>query len=337
MSTRRPGRVGPRRAGQASWDGSGRPSGDLSSLSPPGQVADWRMTVLFVAVARTGVFAQLPGTADDLAASLGLDPNGLRVVLDALRAWGIVEQDRSGDGRYAMGPEAPGPEAAATIRQHARAIRRWGTSVDDRLRGVLDDSPAGIPEPEVYLDALAVTARETAPELVDLCLARFPQARSVVDLGGCHGEYSLEFARRGLKVTMQDMPTMIDIVQRRGQLASAGVELFAGSFFEEVPEGPFDLAFCAGITHTFDGDHNLALYGRLRPVVNGGGGIAVVTFLRGRQPLADVFAVQMLVNGNGGDTHAEAEYRAWLTAAGFRVDEAPVDIPDRAQSVLFAT
>ncbi len=309
---------------------------DLSFLSPPGQVADWRMMVLFDAVAGAGVFAELPGTADDLAAALGLDPHALRVALDALRAWGIVERD-DGEGRYAIGPQAPSPGATAAIRQHARAVRRWSASVGDRLRGVADDRAAGTLEPEVFLDALAEAARSTAPQVVDLCLTRFPRARSVVDLGGCHGEHSLEFARRGLQVTMQDLPTMIEIAQRRGRLASAGVELFACNFFEELPDGPFDLVFCAGITHTFDGDHNLALYRRLRPIVNARGGIAVVTFLRGRQPLADLFAVQMMVNGNGGDTHAEADYRAWLTAAGFRVDDQPVDLPGRGQSILFAT
>lgn len=307
---------------------------DLSFLSPPGQVVDWRMTLLVDAAAGAGVLAALPGTDDDLAASLGLDAHALRVLLDALSAWGVVVRD--GDGRYALGPDAPGPDATATLRHHSRALRRWSTVLDRRLRGQLEEDRPAMAEPEVFIDALAVNARRAAPGIVDLCLARFPAARSVLDLGGCHGEYSLEFARRGLRATMQDMPTMIDIVQSRGTLAAAGVELVAGSFFDAVPDGPFDLAFCTGITHTFDGDHNLQLYSRLRPVVTAEGGVAVVTFFRGRHPLADVFAVQMLLNANGGDSHAEEEYREWLTEAGFRVDAAPVDIPDRPQSVLFA-
>ncbi len=192
-------------------------------------------------------------------------------------------------------------------------------------------------DPAVFGDALAMSARAAAPDLVDLCLARFPGARSVLDLGGLHGEYSLEFARRGLAVTMQDLPPMIEVARARGRLQEAGVALFEGSFFDAVPDGPFDLAFCCGITHTFDGDHNVTLFRRLRPVVPPDGGVAVVTFLRGRRPLADVFAVQMLVNGNGGDSHTDDEYRGWLGTAGFAVDASPVDLPDRPQSVLFAT
>ena len=308
---------------------------DLSFLTPPGEIADWRMTVLFDAVAGAGVLDRLPGSAADLAGSTGLDAHGLRVVLDALAAWGVVARDV--DGRYVAGPEAPEADDAAVIRHHARAVRRWTTTLDARLRGEPEAQRVGMVEPAVFADALSVTARAAAPGLVDRCLDRFPGTRSVLDLGGLHGEYSLEFARRGLAVTMQDLPPMIEVARARGRLEAAGVELFEGSFFDAVPEGPFDLAFCCGITHTFDGDRNRALFANLRPVVPAGGGVAVVTFLRGRKPLADVFAVQMLVNGNGGDSHTEEEYRDWLGAAGFRVDGDPLDVPDRPQSVLFAT
>jgi SAM-dependent methyltransferase len=309
--------------------------GEPTFLAPPGEVADWRMVVLFDAVAGAGALDALPGTADELAATLGLDAHGLRVALDALGAWGVVERD--GAGSYRPGPDRPDAEVGAGLRHHARAIRRWSTSVEKRLRGAPDEIRPGMPDPELFIDALAVNARKGAAELVDVCLARFPEARSVVDLGGGHGEYSLEFARRGLRATMQDLPVMVDIVRRRGVLAEAGVELVAGSFFDAVPDGPFDLAFCTGINHTFDGEHNRDLFGRLRPVVAPAGGLALVTFFRHRHPLADVFAVQMLANGNGGDAHAEADYREWLAGAGFRPDEGVVDLPGRAQSVLFAT
>ena len=308
---------------------------DLTFLAPPGEVADWRMILLCDAAASSGVLAQLPATAEAVAAPLALDPHAVRVVLDALAALGIVA--RGPDGTYERGPAAPTDDAIATIRHHARSLRRW-TAVEGRLRGEPADAPSARPEPEAFHDSLAVSARRAAPQVVDACLARFPGARSVLDLGGLHGEYSLEFTRRGLRATMQDLPAMIDVARRRGRLAAAGVELFEGSFFEAVPQGPFDLAFCSGITHTFDGDRNLALYRNLRTAVAPGGGVAVVTFLRNRNPLAALFAIQMLLNDNGGDTHTEDEYRSWLGAAGFTVDQDVLDLPgDGARSVLFAT
>ncbi len=330
--------MSPSGPGPTGGAGGAAPAGrhaDVSFLAPPGQVADWRLTLLFDAAAGGGVLGALPGTAADVAGRLDLDPHGVRVVLDALIPWEVVERDA--DRSYRPGPQMPSPDAAFSLRHHARALRQWGEAIPDRLRGTPVETRPGMANPELFIDALAVGARQAAPQLVDLCLARFPKARSVIDLGGAHGEYSLEFARRGLQVTMQDLPTMTDIVARRGRLAEAGVELFAGSFFDAVPGGPFDLAFCCGINHTFDGDHNEDLFRRLRSVVSPHGGLTVVTFLRGRNPVADIFAVQMLAVGNGGDSHGEDEYRSWLTGSGFVVDEIAVDVAGRPQSVLFAS
>lgn len=312
-----------------------RPGPDLSFLAPPGQVADWRATVLLDAVLSTGVLDALPGTVEQVASRAGVDSHALRVVLDALAALGPVH--RSDGGVYEQAAEAPDRPTAATIAHHARALRRWATTAEGALRGDAGAAVGPPVDPETFHDALAANARKSAPEVVDACLARFPGATSVLDLGGLHGEYSLEFTRRGLKATMQDRAAMIEVARRRGRLEAAGVELFAGDFFEAVPPGPFDLAFCSGITHTFDGAANLTLWRNLRPVVATGGGVAVVTFLRNANPVTDLFAVQMLLNANGGDTHTEAEYRQWLGQAGFQVDDEVVDLPGPgARSVLFA-
>ena len=151
--------------------------------------------------------------------------------------------------------------------------------------------------------------------------ARAPGSATVLDLGGGHGEYALEFARRGLRATMQDRPTMIDIVGRDRRFEEAGVELFAGDFFELLPSARYDLVFCSGVTHTFDGEHNLELYRRLAPILAPSGCLAIQTFLRGRHPVAALFAVQMLANGGGADTHSLEEYSRWLAEAGFEAPE----------------
>ncbi|MFO7777891.1 MAG: hypothetical protein R6V28_06035, partial [Nitriliruptoraceae bacterium] len=65
-----------------------------------------------------------------------------------------------------------------------------------------------------------------------------------------------------------------------------------------------------------------------------GGVLAISTTLRGRNAVAPVFAVQMLLAGDG-DTHSEDELAGWLAAAGLG-DLAVEDIPDRPQSLLTA-
>lgn len=116
---------------------------------------------------------------------------------------------------------------------------------------------------------------------------------------------------------MQDRPGVVELARRKGRLSAAGVELLAGDFFESLPAGPFDLVFCAGVTYTYDAENNIELYRRLKPLLVPGGVLALHTFLRGTDPLASIFAVQMLMATGAADTHGEDDYRKWLSDTGF--------------------
>jgi SAM-dependent methyltransferase len=292
------------------------------------------MVLLFDAAAGAGILDGLPATSGDVAARLGRDEHACRVVLDALAVWDVVEVGV--DGAYAVAPTAPDQHQAAALRHHAAAIRRWSNELVDRLRGETPPGGRAMSLPlEPWLDALAVYARPLVPLVADVCLERVPGARRSLDLGGGHGELALELARRGLHVTMQDRPEVVELARQRGALESAGVELFAGDFFERLPDERFDVVLCAGVTHTFDGPGNRRLYRSLAPIVAKGGGFAIQTFLRSHRPAASVFATQMLVAGRGGDSHGEEDYATWLRDAGFTSPEV-VHLRGRPESVLFA-
>lgn len=288
---------------------------DYSFLAPPGEVADWRLISIFDAADEARLFEELPVTPAEVAARLGLDERAVRILLDALSAWGVVEEL---DGSYSMRLDWPLDRGeTAILRHHARVLQTWSTQLGDRLRGV-PPAPSGMP-PERrrrWLEALAVGARDQAPLAVEACLRRFPNARSVLDLGGGHGEYARAFARRGLRVTLQDLEPTIELLGD-SDLSDSGVELFAGDFFETLPAAQFDLVLCAGITHIFDGERNRLLYRQLASVLAPSGGLAIITFLPERDPRALIFAVQMLAVSAGGNAHSESDYRDWLKTEGY--------------------
>lgn len=313
-------------SGLSGWDG-------LSFLAEPGEVADWRPVLLYGTAADMGLIDALPGRPDELAAKLGLDGHAVRVVLEALAVWRIVD---SHDGeRYVPGPDAPVAADDAVLRHHARSLRMWGNQIEDRLRGVPPRPDLRLQPLGPWMDALAVNARASAKATVQACLARLPSATTALDLGGGHGEYALELARRGLRVMMQDRPEVVELAQQRGRLEAAGVELFAGDFFQALPGGPFDLVLCAGVAYTFGSDANRRLWDRVKAIVAPAGALAVHTFLGGSHPLAAVFAVQMLMVGRGGDTHREEDYRTWLAAAGYGSVEV-THLARPPETVLFA-
>lgn len=306
---------------------------DRSFLAPPDAVSDWRMLLAYDAAADAGLLSTLPATAEQAASRRGLNAHAVRAALDVLAEWRIIE--RHADGRYRTGRAAPSADLAALYRHHARSIRLWAATLEHRLRGT---SPGGARPParrDLWYAALAAFAQPTSAAVVNACLTRFPSARSVLDLGGGHGQHALAFARRGLSATMQDRADAVELARANGR-EDDGVVLFAGDFFETLPDGPFDLVFCAALTETYDGSHNAALFERIRPILSPHGGVALLAFVYGRDPAVAAFAVQMLVAGNGGDTHSEADYRRWLGDTGYR-DVDVIDLDGQPQSLVFAT
>ncbi|TDD18425.1 class I SAM-dependent methyltransferase [Nonomuraea diastatica] len=243
-----------------------------------------------------------------LAGRCELDPAALRAVLGKLTVWEVLAEDA--DGTYRPGPRFPVPPGDAVLLRHAATIRRWALLLGPRLRDrtALPEGLPARPAPpsRAEPDLLAINARRLTAPMVDVCLRHFPEARRVLDLGGGHGEHAREFARRGLRATMQDLPELIGIAEERGRLKAAGVELFAGDLRTTLPPGPFDLVLCAAVTNMFDAVVNRDLYRRLRMLIAPGGGLALVTYMRGRDEVTASFGLQMLVWTDGGRPYLHA-------------------------------
>lgn len=306
-----------------------------SFFAGPNQVDDWRKVLLCDAAAEAGVLAALPASPAVIADRFGLDQRAVRILLDALAVWDVVVA--SEDDSYGPGPAMAGDDDPAVLPHHGSAIRNWSRVIDDRLRGAPVTPPAPQPAPNTakWLDTLAVFARRWAPTLADACLARFPEATTALDLGGGHGEYALELARRGLRVTIQDRIEVTDLAQADGRMAAAGVKVFAGDFFEQLPDRAFDLVLLANVAHTHDAAHNIELCRRILPNIAAGGGLAMTAFVRGRDPRSAIFALQMMSGTGGGDAHTEHDYARWLGEAGFS-SCLTTDLDAQPQSLVLA-
>lgn len=301
---------------------------DHSFLAPPDLVLDWRRVVLTSAANRSGVLDRLPGTADEIADSTGLDDHSIRVLLDALTLWEVVDRK---DGTYSRGRQHPDDDSMLVLDQHAQFMQRWWSELDDRLSDrILENPPRRPPGAlESWLAALGANGRKQAPTIIDHCLRRFPEATSVLDVAGGHGAYGIEAARRGKHVTLLDLPEVIDVISGWESVSASGIDLFPGDVNTTRPEGTFDLVLCFGFSHTQPAACLGELFGHLASLTSPGGGIAVHTFLRDGGPVPTLFAVQMLLTGRGGDTHRLDDYTRWLTDAGFEPPHVE-DLGDRS-------
>jgi hypothetical protein len=89
----------------------------------------------------------------------------------------------------------------------------------------------------------------------------------------------------------------------------------------------FDIVFMGNICHIYSEKGNKKLIKSASNIMRSGGMIAIEDMVRGRSPMAEMFAVNMLANTEEGSTYTEAQYMEWLTDAGFR----KIEIFDHAQ------
>lgn len=305
-------------------------------MAAPGQLADWRLVLVYDAARSTGLFEALPATPADAAARSGLAPVAVRATLDALCDAGVLQA--GDDGTVGPGPNWPSSAADVQLHQHATTLRRWATSLEARLRG--EELPGrGVFQLKEWLQSMAVHAASEADPVAEAALGALQPARrnaadlTALDLGGGHGRYAAALAARGVHVVMQDRADVVAVVEQEGWLAGTGVELVAGDFHEQLPDGPFDIVLAVGVMHTMGPELAASLLARVGTRLRPGGVLLIRTMLRRGSPTASLFAVQMTVAGLGGDTHRLEDYQAWAAAAGLG---APQVTPAGNGSMLLA-
>ena len=310
------------------------------SLAELRDLAD--LAVLIAAATEAGLFESLgrePATTVELAQRLRYDDRAVRITLLALEEAGLLE--RSGD-RFQPSEQCRqdlcDPEAATYagggLPHWLRSVRSWTRLSEVLSRGGPLEPYSGQRSPEDvarFMAGMAAAPLERVERIVDICLERHPDARSVLDVGGGPGHMTRTFVARGLLGTLFDTPGVIGYVTDAYGLGDMdGLSTVSGDLLtDELPTGPFDVVLISNVMHIYGPEVNRRLLEKAAKVVPAGGIIAIAEFLRGRSGKAGRFGVQMLLKSDGGDAYSESDFTEWLEEAGFGgVQVADLD-PDR--------
>jgi SAM-dependent methyltransferase len=192
-----------------------------------------------------------------------------------------------------------------------------------------------------FMQAMASKTEENVEDTVNNILKRKKDAKNLLDLGGGPGAYARAFVNKGIKSILYDMPDVIEYVSREFRLKGIkNLTLKRGDFtkneFEkEFEVESFDIVFMANICHIYSAEENGLLIKRVSKLLKPGGMIAIEDFVRGRSPMAEMFAVNMLANTEGGNTYTEAQHREWLEGAGFSKIEV-TDLNEKERQLITA-
>jgi len=310
-----------RAGGRAPYHSAMKPTQlDLIQLRDGAEIA-----ATIAAAAQAGITTALAGgpvETDRIAEDLGLNGRATRIVVGALADAGYAERSAAGfrlseHGRQQLGDDGAG----AGLPLWLMNLRAW-VQLPEVLASGEPVEEGGTPTDDEtlarYMAGMAAAPKERVERLVDLCLARVPDAALVLDLGGGPGHFARAFIERGARATLVDTPETVEFVATTYGLADTdGLKLVGGDFVDgTLPDGPFDIVLMSNITHLYPPAVNRRLIQRVAEAVRPGGAIAIADFVRQRSPRAARFALVMLLRTQAGDTYAEQDYHEWLGAAG---------------------
>ncbi len=307
-------------------------------------IEDANKIILLGSALKTGLFSSLTEKKDipSLTQQLGADKRALYIVLEALCAMGYVEKENDNyiiaDRARPLFIEGGKDYVGGYLPHTLNKLYSWL-----ELPEIIKGEKIGRRKPDnisTFMKAMASVPEKDVKEIVSHCLDKKKDAKTVLDLGGGPGIYAKVFVDRGLKAVLLDTPETIDYVSGEFGLADIrNLALMKADFtddefvneFEEL----FDIVFMGNITHIYSEDVNRNLLMRVGRLLNKKGMVVIEDFIRGRSPYAEMFAVNMLANTQGGGTWTEEQYRKWLKDAGYSNIEV-LDLADKEKQLITA-
>ena len=313
-----------------------------------GRLLEGMMTAQVTSVlARLGVPDQLAGgplTADQLAARVGAAADGLRRLLAAAAAYGLVSQDSQ--GRFALTEDGELLRSDVDGSARALAIGFFGPPIwanfgrtADVVRNpepVNPAEPGGVfayyaAHPEEAVWFAQGMGRATTILVSQLAEAGFRPLTGgrIVDVGGSQGtllSYLLQ-AVPGATGVLLDRPEALAAAP--GYLAAAGVadrvELVPGDFLRDIPAG--DLHVICHTLHNWGDEQARAIIGNCARASHPGAGLMVIDQLLpdGPKPSPAHLMDLIMMLAVGGRERTRAEHEALTGPAGYTlVRETPV-------------
>lgn len=289
---------------------------------------------VIAAAADLDVFTALDGqpmTALMLAARVGGHPRSTTILLDALAALELLDKERD---VYVV------PRAVARllsdkspdnvlpgVRHQANCLRRWVQLAQVVQEGKPATRTSSVRGPqadcEAFIGAMNTFNVAIAPEVV----AKVGPlgARRLLDIGGASGTWTIAFllAAPEATATLFDLPDVIPLAEQR--LTAAGlierVSLVPGDYnLDELPGGA-DVAWLSAVAHQNSREQNRALFAKIHTALVPGGALVirdvVMDVSRTRPAMGALFAVNMLVGTEAGNSYTFEEYRDDLIRTGF--------------------
>jgi 3-hydroxy-5-methyl-1-naphthoate 3-O-methyltransferase len=291
------------------------------------------------AAVANNVFETLAGgakTVDEVSRETGASTRGLRAVMNALV--GLELLTKRGQ-KYSLASESdaflvknkPGTLAGFFSMNRVRLMEQW-MKLDEIVRSgrpaeARNQEGPGTEFFSELVENIIPMSYGSAQALGDhLRLVRAKNEVRVLDLASGSGIWGIVLAQKSprVRVTAVDWAGMIPTTKRITQKFGVAdrFQFIEGDLLEADFGSGYDIATLGHILHSEGEERSRKLLKKTAGALKSGGTIAIGEWLvndKRTEPLnALIFAVNMLVNTERGDTFSFNEIKSWLQEAGFK-------------------
>ena len=284
---------------------------------------------VFTAIRKAGT----PASLERLAAATGSDPRGLRLLLDACVAVGLLE--KAGDG-YANTPAANLALVSGAPHDLTRAVRynrdvysAWGKLAELVRTGRPVEAPAihlGDDAERTRRFVLAMHGRALGIGRTVVPMLDLSGCRSLLDLAGGPGTYAVLLAQAHpeLRCVTVDLPAVSAVAAElvRGSGVADRVACRPGDYHADTYEAEaYDAATIFGALHQESPQQIVSILKRACAALKPGGRLFVLDMMTDashtRPTFSALFAVNMALTTQNGWVFSDEELKGWLSEAGF--------------------
>jgi (2Fe-2S) ferredoxin/predicted O-methyltransferase YrrM len=267
-------------------------------------------------------------SAEVVAGRLKTDPRATEMLLNAVASLKLL---RKTDGKF-QNTAASARFFTQTSKDNARGgllhmaniWHNWSNLTECVRRGTsIKTAKADGDWTRNFIAAMDRIASERAQHLLKALGSE--GIRNILDLGGGSGAYSIAFTRAipGAQAEILDIQDVVPLTQdyvRKAGL-SERIKVRAGDMLSDDFGRNRDIVFLNAICHMFSEEQNRGLFRRAYQSLGANGRLVVQDFIlesdKTSPQFAALFALNMLVGTEAGNSYSEPEYAGWLYAAGF--------------------
>ncbi len=290
---------------------------------------------VILSAAELDFFSKLDGdfvSAKELAEILGLDKRATTRILDCLVTYDLLEKEKNlyrttDKGSYLSFKH---PESVLPMINHMNTIwDNWSRlthvirkGTNPYLRSVVDSESEE--DRSAFIGAMHVAAKRISNKIAgEYDLSSF---KNLLDIGGGSGAYTIAFLNKNpqLNAVIFDLKGVISISKEiiAENNFQDRVNFISGDFYvDDLPPG-CDIALLSAIIHQNSPQQNIELYRKIYHALDPGGTLIIRDHImdesRTNPPAGALFALNMLVNTQAGDTYTFKEVKDSLKTAGFK-------------------